>query len=310
MDIIFFAEDGRQRLQFSLPRLAAVAAVAALGAAAVFYGGAKYGIDAVRVRPTGAVSLWHQDLALQRANVGAVIERTENDLNALALRLGQLQARADLIDALGSRLVGEAQIPADEIGFAETPATGSADPARVLDASGVARYKVADFLSELRHLEARLEDRQPKLEALSKALLYRDLRREIRPNGRPVERGWISSHYGHRLDPKTGKRMFHQGTDFAGARGSRILAAAAGVVTESGVRAGYGKTVKISHPEGFVTRYAHNAQNLVSVGQVVHKGAAVALMGSTGRTTGPHLHYEVQQNGKPVNPKKFIHSSH
>ncbi len=301
VDIIFLAEDGRQRWQLSLPRLAALASVVALGAAGVFYVGAEFGIDSVRVEPTGAVSLWHQDLALQEAHVSSVIERTENDVNALARRLGRLQARADRLDALGAGLLEQANLSAEELGFAGEPGLGGRAPAQ-----GASIYVITDFLSDLRMLEARLADREPKLEALSDALLNRDLRAGARPSGWPVENGWMSSGYGYRPDPKTGKRVFHRGTDFAGRKGTRIFTTADGVVTESAYMAGYGNVVKVSHADGYVTRYAHNSKNLVSVGDVVRKGTPIALMGATGRTTGTHLHYEVHHNGRALNPKTFV----
>jgi len=300
VDIIFLTEDGRQRWQLSVPRLAALAGVVALGAAGTFFAGAKFGIDSVRVQPTGAVSLWHQDLALQEAHVASVIERTDNDINVLAQRLGHLQAQADRVDALGIRLLEQMNMPGEEFDFASVPGRGG------LVSEDGETYEVGDFMSELKALASQLKDREPKLEALSDALLNRDLRAGAHPKGRPVESGWLSSGYGYRPDPKTGRRVFHRGADFAGRKGTKILATADGVVTESAYKVGYGNTVNISHADGYVTRYAHNSKNLVSVGDVVRQGSPVALMGATGRTTGTHLHYEVHHNGKPVNPKGFI----
>ncbi len=109
-----------------------------------------------------------------------------------------------------------------------------------------------------------------------------------------------------RTDPITGKMEFHGGIDYAGKTGSSILSVASGIVTWSGVRYGYGNMVEINHGNGYQTRYAHNKKNLVVVGQKVEQGQIVALMGSSGRATGPHVHFEVVNNGKAVNPKKYI----
>jgi murein DD-endopeptidase MepM/ murein hydrolase activator NlpD len=126
------------------------------------------------------------------------------------------------------------------------------------------------------------------------------------PQGRPVNAGWISSYFGRRTDPFTGKPANHKGVDFAGKAGAEIMAVADGVVTWSSKRYGYGELVEVNHGNGYATRYAHNSENLVAVGDMVKKGQAVALMGDTGRATGPNLHFEVLQEGRPVNPVNFI----
>ena len=127
-----------------------------------------------------------------------------------------------------------------------------------------------------------------------------------RLNGQPVEKGWISSHFGQRTDPFTGKPAMHNGMDFAGREGSSIIAVAAGVVTWAGHQSGYGNLVEVSHGDGFVTRYAHNKQNLVEAGAIVRKGDTIALMGSSGRSTGAHVHYEVYKHGRPVDPSSYV----
>ena len=131
----------------------------------------------------------------------------------------------------------------------------------------------------------------------------------VYPQGRPVNSGWISSYFGKRTDPFTGKPANHTGIDFAGKLGDPVNAVAEGVVTWSGDRYGYGIMVEINHGNGYVTRYAHNSENLVAVGDEVKKGQTVALMGETGRATGPNLHFEVLRNGRRVNPVNFIRAS-
>jgi murein DD-endopeptidase MepM/ murein hydrolase activator NlpD len=126
------------------------------------------------------------------------------------------------------------------------------------------------------------------------------------PSGKPVKNGWVSSYYGYRTDPFNGKKVFHDGLDFAGKEGSKVYAVADGIVTWKGRRNGYGELVEIDHGNGYVTRYAHNKTVIAEQGQKVTKGQAIALMGSTGRSTGPHVHFEVLRDGKSVNPYKFV----
>ena len=137
-------------------------------------------------------------------------------------------------------------------------------------------------------------------------LMDKSVQNKTLPEGEPVASGWISSLFGWRTDPINGKREFHEGIDFASKADTRVVAVASGIVTWSGRRAGYGNLVEISHGNGYVTRYAHNRKNLVAVGDKVDKGQPVAIMGSTGRSTGTHVHFEVVRNGKPVDPKKYI----
>jgi murein DD-endopeptidase MepM/ murein hydrolase activator NlpD len=164
----------------------------------------------------------------------------------------------------------------------------------------------ADFLSMLDQLDSELEDRQEMLSVLEVLLMSRSLNERVMPSGKPVEEGWLSSRYGKRSDPFTGKQDFHKGLDFAGKKGTGVLAVGDGVVSWSGKRTGYGKLVEINHGNGYVTRYGHNQRHLVKVGDTVKKGQQVAMMGSSGRSTGPHVHFEVLRNGKRVDPAKYI----
>ena len=139
--------------------------------------------------------------------------------------------------------------------------------------------------------------------------MNQSLNERVYPQGRPVKSGWLSSYFGKRTDPFTGKPANHTGIDFAGKRGDEIVAVADGVVTWSGDRYGYGVMVEINHGNGYSTRYAHNSENRVSVGDEVKKGQVVALMGKTGRATGPNLHFEVLHDGRRVNPVTYIRDS-
>ncbi|MGI9336769.1 MAG: M23 family metallopeptidase [Gammaproteobacteria bacterium] len=233
--------------------------------------------------------------------IDRVIRSTEQGIDALALRLGTLQAHISRLDALGSRLVEMAKLDAGEFAFGEQPARGGPRPGektRSLSAN--------EFVEALDALERRLDRRMPQLDALETMLMNRKLQAEIVPAGQPVKAGWLSSPFGSRADPLTGKRDFHYGIDFAGRRGTPIHAVASGVVTFSGRRAGYGNMVEVNHGNGTVTRYAHNHENLVAEGDTVKKGMRIALLGSTGRVSGPHVHFEVLRAGKQINPFEFV----
>jgi murein DD-endopeptidase MepM/ murein hydrolase activator NlpD len=166
-----------------------------------------------------------------------------------------------------------------------------------------------DFVATLDELTRQLDHREQQLRVLENLLMNRNLQRQVLPAGRPVTGGWLSSHFGMRNDPFTGQRAHHGGIDFAGRAGSPVVAVAAGVVTYSGDRYGYGRMVEINHGNGYVTRYAHNRENIVRVGDPVKKGEHVALMGATGRATAPHVHFEVLYNGRVVDPLKYIRAT-
>ena len=148
--------------------------------------------------------------------------------------------------------------------------------------------------------------RDAQLGVLEQLILQRDLRRQIVPEGRPVQRGFLSSGYGLRQDPLSGATAFHRGVDFAGNAGDAVIAVGAGVVTFAGYKQGYGYLVDVTHGDGYVTRYAHNSRVLVQQGDTVARGQKLAVMGSSGRSTGPHVHFEVLRNGRPVNPLSYL----
>ena len=158
----------------------------------------------------------------------------------------------------------------------------------------------------LEELDSEMGDRQQKLSVLETLLMNRSLRQRVMPSGRPVTSGWLSSKFGTRADPITGKQEYHKGVDFAAEEGSDVISVGDGVVTWSGKRSGYGNLVEVSHGNGYTTRYAHNRKLLVGTGDTVKKGQLIASVGSTGRSTGPHVHFEVLHNGKAVDPAKYV----
>jgi murein DD-endopeptidase MepM/ murein hydrolase activator NlpD len=247
------------------------------------------------------VTDWQDELRLQRTELSRARESARNHLDALTLRVGQMQAQLLRLNALGERLVRQADIDGDEFSFDELPAVGGPQQAGALPS-----IEMSDFLAALDELALEMDDREQKLSVLETLLMERNLRERVMPSGRPVESGWLSSKFGKRADPFTGKQEQHRGVDFAGKQGTGVVAVGAGVVTWSGRRSGYGNLVEINHGNGYVTRYAHNSEQLVKAGDSVSKGQLIARMGSTGRSTGPHVHFEVLHNGKAVNPSKYL----
>jgi murein DD-endopeptidase MepM/ murein hydrolase activator NlpD len=240
-------------------------------------------------------------LEAQRAEVEAVREQSDRNVDALAIRLGQLSAHIIRLDALGQRLVSMAGLEDGEFNFGSTPPQGGPDN---LEAS--ASLQSGEIAVLLDEIEGQIEDRSRQLDILEALLGNRRLSEEVRLEGRPIRSGWMSSGFGYRADPFTGKRAFHGGLDFVSPKGSDVLAIAAGVVTFSGKRANYGNLIEIDHGNGLLTRYGHNKENLVKVGDAVKKGEVIALVGSTGRSTAPHVHLEVIENGRPVNPRQYV----
>ncbi len=245
---------------------------------------------------------WEAELHHQRATVEAAHETARQEIDALTVRLGELQARLLRIDALGEQLARMANLEPDEFDFGQVPPLGGPE----VEFSGDT-FREPGFLEALSSLAEEIDRREQQLQVISMLMGKQDIQRDVFVTGRPIRKGWISSRFGRRTDPFSGRRAWHSGFDFAGKRGAEIIAVAAGVVTWSGNRSGYGLMVEVTHGGGYATRYAHNESNLVKVGDVVRKGQLIARMGSSGRSTGPHVHFEVHRDGKPVNPASYIH---
>ena len=259
--------------------------------------------------PTGPASFSHGlsgELARQRDEILEAKRVAKENINALTLRLGQMQAHVIRLDALGQRLTRIAGLDSGEFDFSNPPAQGGPDEGSVLSSESTA---LPDFMSQLDELAQQLQDREEQLSVLESMIMNRNLQAEVLPAGRPITKGWISSKYGIRSDPFTGKPEFHKGLDLAGKEGSDVVAVAAGVVTWAGKRYGYGNLVEINHGKGYVTRYGHAKEVLIKVGDTVKKGQLIAKMGNTGRSTGPHVHFEVWLNGRTVDPMKYVQAS-
>jgi murein DD-endopeptidase MepM/ murein hydrolase activator NlpD len=284
----------------TMKRLAAYTAAALsvlVLVAGAWFAGSRFGGPS----PLGefTVARWNEDLGQQREQLTRMEQDVDDQVSALATRVGRMQAQLVRLDALGRQLTEVAKLKRGEFDFDQPPAVGGPETA--------GEGPVVPALDAmLDSMDAQIDDRSRQLTALQNLIMTRELARQIVPGGRPVESGYISSLYGQRTDPFDGNQASHHGIDFAGAAGSQVLAVADGVVSHTGTDGGYGRLVEVTHGNGYVTRYAHNAKLLVKPGQTVKRGDAIALMGSTGRSTGTHVHFEVLRNGKPMNPLSFV----
>jgi len=254
------------------------------------------------VLDTQSREAWVSTLNAQETEVERVRKETEKKLAALTLRVSELQARLVRLDALGERLTTMAKLDSGEFDFSRAPALGG--PSTSLD---IAEDQEPSLIETLESLADQIDNRQQQLDTLEALLADRKLQNDVFLAGRPIKKGWMSSRFGRRTDPFTGGVDWHQGVDFAAKEDSEVIAVAAGVVTYSDDRHQYGKMVEVNHGNGFVTRYAHAKSLLVKAGDVVKKGQTIALVGSTGRSTGPHVHFEVHKNGRVVDPASYIH---
>jgi murein DD-endopeptidase MepM/ murein hydrolase activator NlpD len=228
----------------------------------------------------------------------------QNSLDAMAIRVGQMQAQVQRLDALGARLTKLAGMKPSEFQFSEPPAVGGplvAFPEKKLSENGLKQQ-----MDRLSHV---VNDRSDKLTALQTLLLQNQLSRRLLPSMPPVHTGYYSSNFGWRIDPFTGQNAMHEGVDFVANAGTPIYASAGGVVDYAGLDGSYGNMVEIDHGNNIVTRYAHASKVVVKVGQVVRRGQKIAEVGSTGRSTGNHLHFEVRYKGVAQNPVRFLQKS-
>lgn len=239
-----------------------------------------------------------------------LVEKPQKNLNvndqqmtALTMKLAELQSHVLRLNALGDRLADEAQIPDNEFNFQEIPPSGGP-----LFATAQTTVKsIAALLNDIAGLEEKLGYEEKQLKMLESLTLGHHIENTSYLSGRPIAKGWLSSYYGTRKDPFNGRPAMHKGVDFAGKENADIIATAAGVVSWAGDRYGYGQLIEINHGVGMKTRYGHNKTLLVKVGDVVTKGQVIAYMGSSGRSTGPHVHYEILRNNRQIDPIKYVY---
>ena len=227
----------------------------------------------------------------------------QQNLNAMAVKLGEMQAQLTRLDALGERLASLAGVR--DVRLSEAPGIGGAAPTLMPPQN----LSLGDFSQKLLELSRQLENRNDMLGVLESQLFEQAVKKKLLPTMLPVRAPFSASSFGRRIDPFTGQWAMHEGIDFLADAGSPIAAAAGGVVVFSGFHPQYGYVVDIDHGNDLVTRYAHCSKLFVKDGDVVARGRKIAEVGSTGRSTGPHLHFEVRFRGAAQNPTKFLLAS-
>lgn len=245
---------------------------------------------------------WRTTLDSQQQEIEALRSRSDSTLGALTRRFGELQARLVRMEALGQRVASEADVDVDDFLLDQAPAVGGPAP----EEDEALAMEPPAFVTMIDQLSDQVLDREQQLAALETLIGVRRHEAAVTVAGRPVQSGWQSSGFGRRVDPINGHLAWHKGIDFAGETGDPVSAVAAGVVVWAGPRSGFGNLVEINHGNGYITRYGHNSKVVVSVGDVVKKGDLIARMGSTGRSTGPHVHFEVIKNGRQVDPARYV----
>lgn len=249
------------------------------------------------------ISQWKNDVSEQQSLLVEVQQQSGANLRALTQKMAYFQAHISRLEALGGKLMAMADLD-DQIDFTQQPGLGGPQ-----DKDAVIQEDMIEILDQtLSAIAIKLQQQENKFHTLDALLTNQNVLADMRPQGRPAEKGWVSSHFGKRTDPFTGKQAYHRGIDFAGQRGSNVVAVASGVITRAKNSSGYGNLVEIDHGNGYATRYGHNQDMKVKVGDAVKKGQVVAKMGSTGRSTGPHVHFEVLKNGVHLDPMKFVRS--
>ena len=266
-----------------------VAAGALMVAAGMLLGASVGGAEIIRLQA---------QVNGQEGAVDATRREAQREVNALAARVAELQAQANRLNALGERLTQVGQLGDGEFDFKEPIALGGVGPVEDMPVSGL--------VEDMDAVQGQLAASGSQLSVLEALLFDRQLERAAVPSRSPVASSYITSGYGNRADPFRGGRAFHRGVDFRARRGDPVMAVADGVVSYAGWRSGYGNVVEVDHGNGYVTRYAHNTRNTVRVGDLVRVGQEVAKAGSTGRSTGTHVHFEVWENGRVHNPRKFL----
>ncbi|MDN5752851.1 MAG: M23 family metallopeptidase, partial [Nitrosospira sp.] len=224
-----------------------------------------------------------------------------DSLNAMAVKMGEMQAQLLRLDSVGARLAELSGIKPQEFLFNQSPGQGG-----ILSTLPAQDMSLLEFNDKIQELSLILDDRADKLGALDSVLMQDRLKKKMIPSIMPVNTKWYSSGFGVRIDPFTGRSAFHEGVDFTAATGTPIVAAAGGIVVYSGYHPEYGNMIDIDHGNDLVSRYAHASKRIVTLGQVVVRGQKIAEVGSTGRSTGPHLHFEVRHRGAPQNPSRFL----
>ncbi len=323
LNIILIRKKSGRSINFNLSRSVAISLFILLMGLPIFsyfyISGSSFAIksnqnnisSAIVSEPLKALSNDVNDIVKQSYRKGLIEQQKKIDelrqynqqmVNSLMMDLAKLKAHIIRLDSLGDRLTDVAQLDKKAFNFSSEVAIGGS-----VDVDEIIYENIySDFDKKIAQITKELNDQTKQFDILENLLLDAQLTQNITPTGKPAEKGFISSYFGTRKDPFTGKKKMHKGIDMAGKSGSNVVATADGIVTLIKIQSGYGQVVDIDHGYGLSTRYGHNKSILVEVGDIIKQGQTIATMGSTGRSTGPHVHYEVLKNGKPVNPGKYI----
>ena len=262
--------------------------------------GALVGMGAGAATGVAGDALLQARLAEQEQELAQVRAQSQAEVNALAARMAELQAQATRLNALGERLTQMGKLEDGEFDFNETPGMGEGEPGPTQD------IPVSAVNSDLQMLEQRFAASGKQLSVLESLLFDHQLDQNAMPSRMPISNTYITSSFGTRADPFGRGRANHRGMDFHARVGDPVMSVADGVVSFSGVKGGYGNVVEVDHGNGYKTLYAHNSRLTVREGNLVRAGQEVAKAGSSGRSTGAHVHFEVWERGNPVNPRKFL----
>ena len=241
-------------------------------------------------------------LAARKTETERAREFMQQNLNAMAVKLGEMQAQLTRLDALGERLSSLAGIRPQEFRFSETPGLGGAQPTSMTPQD----LTLAEFGEKLSGLSRQMENRTDMLGLLEAQLFEQTVSKKLLPTMMPVSAPFNASGFGMRIDPISGQQALHEGIDFITDTGTPVVAAAGGVVQFAGSHPQYGSMIELDHGNELVTRYAHLSKMHVRAGDVLKRGRRIGESGNTGRSTGPHLHFEVRFRGAPQNPARFL----
>lgn len=289
--------EGSFQLSYNTATMLLLGFFALIGGA--LWVGHKYAYWQLGHNQGSLISDWQQYLQQDRHTLKDLELETEQHLQVLTQHMGHVEANLMRLNALGERLVEFAHLDKREFDFSSTVELNEI----LLNSPGE-----ENLLHGLKTLDAALARRYTQLNALHLALHTKLGQRELAlaGQGKQVATGWVSSFFGYRQDPFTGSKAWHNGVDIVGQEGSEVKALAGGVVSFAASKGGYGQLIEINHGNGLATRYGHNKEILVRPGQLVKKGQAIALLGSTGRSTAPHVHLEVHKNGQAVDPGHYF----
>lgn len=236
-------------------------------------------------------------VAVQQRQAQKTQEFVRDNLNAMAVKLGQMQAQLLRLDSLGERVSTLSGVKLPEVG------KGGQGGPLLLSPQALSSQ---DFQRAVDRLAQIVDERSDSLTALESLLMERRVKSSLLPTIMPIDMDHVGSVFGHRLDPIAGVGAMHEGVDFVADTGTRVISSAGGVVVAAEYHAQYGNLIEVGHGNEFSSRYAHLSKILVKPGQVIKRGQQIGLSGNTGRSTGPHLHFEVRYKGVAQNPARFL----